>query len=911
MKAMTRFVSVFLAVIMLLSFSISNLCIVAADGEGTSGTTSGETTDDKALSLEKWFTPATNEDGTEDWSHGMLTLEAFATGTKVTTEKHQPIAAVLVLDVSGSMDTEMKKEVGSLGHLDDLDTSKTYSFSAYNVECKLQYRKGSWKYQGIRGGWNDIPELYISNNYTVYLTETRLDALKTAVDSFIDTIYADAAANNVEHKIAIVKFASASYYSNNHLTVGNHVQSNNSNYNYTELIASWTTVNTEANATSLKTTVNSLTAAGATAADYGMTIANEELADLTNNVTDAGEYAKMALMFTDGSPTHSSDFSSSVANNAIAQSKIIKDSGAAVYTVGIITNASTNVTTYMNAVSSNYPKATSMTNTGARGTGDYYKDATNADLSEIFKNIAEDTLNAAVNLTEEACLMDEVTEFFEIPQDVAPEDVIVKTAAWLGGNDYSAVNGWGDPIVLATAQVTIDNSDETAKNRVYVTGFNYKEEACALGLRSGSKLIIQFPIALRAPAEVDAETQGKFQWNEEHQAYVVPTNTTLAGIYTSKSLAEKVEDAPELEGFVPGTTYLDVVTYVVDITIDGAIKTEENWTAPSLVYADVKPEQVYKQFVVLEGDATPAVADPSVYGYSFEGWTPAVAETVTGSPVYVATWKPLTFQVYHSSNKTTETFRLIDVLPTATSTNTFNITALVRSGYIYGGVFENAEYKTAKTYIESEGDNGLAFVPKAGETYYLKEVSKYLYNGNSFITVNQPQPYSGTTEEEEIRRVTNIYALVSLDCDQYLGYGVDHYAMTKEEMDALKADKTYVTTSVDNSEYVALDANSVWSSVSVDGKVVKQAKDGEYIGVIDLKFNGFYANTRPYGGQAIKYVKDAAFMINSYWVTMDGVKVTNRYGYFYLPEGATKLTMAITYDFNTTVCTVFENGGAL
>ena len=44
---------------------------------------------------------------------------------------------------------------------------------------------------------------------------------------------------------------------------------------------------------------------------------------------------------------------------------------------------------------------------------------------------------------------------------------------------------------------------------------------------------------------------------------------------------------------------------------------------------------------LLAGDATPAMADPAREGYRFDGWEPAVAETVTADATYTARWTKL------------------------------------------------------------------------------------------------------------------------------------------------------------------------------------------------------------------------------------------------------------------------------
>ena len=148
-------------------------------------------------------------------------------------------------------------------------------------------------------------------------------------------------------------------------------------------------------AKSLKKTINSIDPAGATRADNGMALAE----GITSKREDA---QKIVVFFTDGTPTDFRDFSSTVADNAIAAAKGMKDKGATVYTIGIFDGAdpSADPTSYktsdenkfMHAMSSNYPKATSYTSgkLGDRVAGaTYYKSAANAaELDQVFADIS-------------------------------------------------------------------------------------------------------------------------------------------------------------------------------------------------------------------------------------------------------------------------------------------------------------------------------------------------------------------------------------------------------------------------------------------------------------------------------------------------------------------------------------------
>lgn len=225
----------------------------------------------------------------------------------------------------------------------------------------------------------------------------RIEALKNAANSFIDTI----AKQNEgiegvdrQHKVAIVKFAG-----NETDKVGNDTyRSGGHSYNYSQTMQGLTAC-TVGGAKSLKETIDSIRPAGATRADYGMKQAE-------NNIKTSGraDAKKIVVFFTDGTPTSFSDFDSKVANDAVTAAKNMKDGKATVYTIGIFSGANPSAdiqdlgtdeankaNKFMQAVSSNYPNATAWDAHGARAeNSDFYKSATNADeLKKVFDDISK------------------------------------------------------------------------------------------------------------------------------------------------------------------------------------------------------------------------------------------------------------------------------------------------------------------------------------------------------------------------------------------------------------------------------------------------------------------------------------------------------------------------------------------
>lgn len=233
----------------------------------------------------------------------------------------------------------------------------------------------------------------------------RIDALKSAANSFINTIAKqNEAVEGVDrqHRVAIVKFAgdktdkvgNDTYYQGQY------------KYNHSQVMKGLTDCS-GGNVKVLEDTVAGIKPSGATRADYGLELAG----DITSGRADA---KKIVVFFTDGKPTSYSEFDSGVADAAVTAAKNMKDSKATVYTIGIFSGAdpaadpskkgTSDVNKFMHAVSSNYPDATSYASDklGTRAeNSDYYKSATNAEeLKKVFDDISQAITSEAPYPTE-------------------------------------------------------------------------------------------------------------------------------------------------------------------------------------------------------------------------------------------------------------------------------------------------------------------------------------------------------------------------------------------------------------------------------------------------------------------------------------------------------------------------------
>lgn len=582
MKKWKQALALVLALVMALS--LVALPSFAADGDstGTGTAVTGGSTNTPGLELRKVYDPST----------GLLTLEAYATGSTTTTTSTAPVDIVLVLDVSGSMDKSIVSytytaayEINSNGTYYYQDANGQYQQAYYCSNCSNWYTEehyDHWIFGSYHGGTRLTPKTSADSTGTQFYTRTestakKIDALKTAVNGFIDSV----AAKSADSQIAIVKFAG-----DKRDIVGNDTYKKGGyTYNYSQIVQNLTTVD-ETGASSLKTAVNGLIAAGTTLANYGM----EHAQTIINGAKDNGRQ-KVVVMFTDGEPNgieEVSGFEKEVANGAIAASKSIKEAGATVYTIGcfgtLTGDTKTNVDKYMNYVSSNYPSAASMTNAGTKTSDNFYKTVgSTADLDAIFQEISQTAGGATLTLGSQTVLKDVVSKYFDLPENAS--SMITAQSYSCTGFDADGHPTWSNTPDTASYTVTVNGKT------ISVTDFDYSanwvgKDTTTGDVHPGKKLVVTIPI-------VDNGTgMGE-----------VPTNGTDSAVYD--------KDGKQVCPFAQPTAYFPYFTVThIQSNVDGNGKN----------YG--KNDHSTKHRVPKNGekfDLTSVVTENYLYGGSFTG----------------------------------------------------------------------------------------------------------------------------------------------------------------------------------------------------------------------------------------------------------------------------------------------------
>ena len=501
MRKWKQALALVLALVMALSLVALPSFAADEDSTGTGTAVTGGSTNTPGLELRKAYDPGT----------GQLTLEAYATGSTTTTTSTEPVDIVLVLDVSGSMDDPISSSrtynpvysVSSNGTYYYQDANGQYQRAYYcdgnNWYTQKDYHDPGWYTEDHQSNYGNClgetgarltPKTSASDadtghtQFYEYGQLTKIDALKSAVNGFIDSV----AAKSADSQIAIVKFAGDKTNK-----VGNDTYRDGKyTYNYSQIVRNLTTVDATG-AGALKTAVSALRAAGATAADFGMEHAQTIITGAANDGRK-----KVVVMFTDGEPNHDNGFDSEVANDAISASKAMKDNGngATVYTIGCFSqnyDENTNVGKYMRYVSSNYPNAASMTNAGTKASDNFYKTVgSTADLDTIFQEISQTAGGATLTLGSETVLRDVVSEYFNLPENAA--DNITAKSYSCTGFDANGAPIWNEtPDQGTDYRVIVDGKT------INVTGFDYsenwvgKDETTGV-VHPGKKLVVTIPI---------------------------------------------------------------------------------------------------------------------------------------------------------------------------------------------------------------------------------------------------------------------------------------------------------------------------------------------------------------------------------------------------------------------------------
>ena len=404
----------------------------------------------------------------------------------------------------------------------------TYSYTLNGVTTVIEESFGD--------GSSPDTQFY-RRDYSSSAGGTRLNALKNAATTFANAVAAKAAgadgdistpADNVNHRIAVVGFASGQYYNGTNYNYGNtEVFVGSNQYKYGSAAQgqygnAFQDMNTSTGVGNVSASIGTLSADGGTLTNLGLEMGNGIFG--ANPIAEGEKRNRVVIVFSDGVPGWSG-YDSNTANSAITQAETAKNTyGATVHSIGIFPGADATSAGNQNGnetEKANWFMQQVSSNNGTPQSPSYYLSAADAGtLNSIFQQISDqiETGGTTSTLTSDAVVKDIISPQFTLPAGTTAANITVETYACTGKNandDYTWSNN--NSTMGATASISGD--------QVNVTGFNFSENYVGTVTENGNttyrghKLVISFKVQPKA---------GFLGGNE------VYTNTS-AGIYENNT----------------------------------------------------------------------------------------------------------------------------------------------------------------------------------------------------------------------------------------------------------------------------------------------------------------------------------------------------------------------------------------
>lgn len=383
----------------------------------------------------------------------------------------------------------------------------TYSYTLNGVTTVIEESFGD--------GSSPDTQFY-RRDYSSSAGGTRLNALKNAATTFANAVAAKAAgadgdistpADNVNHRIAVVGFASGQYYNGTNYNYGNtEVFVGSNQYKYGSAAQgqygnAFQDMNTSTGVGNVSASIGTLSADGGTLTNLGLEMGNGIFG--ANPIAEGETRNRVVIVFSDGVPGWSG-YDSNTANSAITQAETAKNTyGATVYSIGIFPGADATSAGNQNGnetEKANWFMQQVSSNNGTPQSPSYYLSAADAGtLNSIFQQISDqiETGGTTSTLTSDAVVKDIISPQFTLPAGTTAANITVETYACTGKNandDYTWSNN--NSTMGATASISGD--------QVSVTGFNFSENYVGTVTENGNttyrghKLVISFKVQPKA-----------------------------------------------------------------------------------------------------------------------------------------------------------------------------------------------------------------------------------------------------------------------------------------------------------------------------------------------------------------------------------------------------------------------------
>lgn len=561
----------------------------------------------------------------------------------------------------------------------------------------------------------------------------KMDMLKAALNKFVDDLLAAQNASGKSYRVAVVTFSNNNDIAawTKYKMTGYYVGSNFIGYKDRDKSYGKALMDVSSD---LKTSViqnlsynNEVVAS--THTELGMELAYGILqnsgADYKNPLS--ANYRNAAVVvFTDGTPynTDVSNNTVSIANDAISKAKDCKTLGADVYTVGLKVAFETEYDSpyyfttnkFMSVLSSNYPKATDLTITGAQTSNRYFYSADNqSQLTGIFQKICTttvagkiDSATTNVTLNADSVLRDKITDSFDARSAAVEVSFLPGTTS--DGSNFVFNKALTEAEFEAKTGSNISAELSADGKTVTVTGFDYSKYYIAYS-HPGYKMLVSINGVL-----LNDGVSGE-----------LPTNAENSGIYKT---AADTEATNEFE--VP-TVNVPSVSCTLDFGLDAVANIGNTVVAVSAAPVKQDPNNYVKTYsrqnggVKVSADGTNAVVSPDT-NWSSTQRNYVLAQTADGTFEWVKLTIVPASNILYEEDKLTRGNESGKVAWTTAGTSD-NLRQTVNNGLRYGydTVYENK----LGTY-----SNGTAYAATVNKDNKFSQSLSFTFTGTGFDIIS-------------------------------------------------------------------------------------------------------------------------------------------------------------------------------
>lgn len=562
----------------------------------------------------------------------------------------------------------------------------------------------------------------------------KMDMLKAALDKFVDDLVAAQNASGKSYRVAVVTFSNNNDIAawTKYKMTGYYVGSNFVGYKDRDKSYGKAFMDVSSD---LKTSVIQNLSyndewVASTHTELGMELAYGILqnsgADYKNPLS--ANYRNAAVVvFTDGTPynTDVSNNTVSIANDAISKAKDCKTLGADVYTVGLKVAFETEYDSpyyfttnkFMSVLSSNYPKATDLTITGAQTSNRYFYSADNqSQLTGIFQKICTttvagktDSATTNVTLNADSVLRDKITDSFDARSAAVEVSFLPGTTS--DGSSFVFNKALTEAEFEAKTGSNISAELSADGKTVTVTGFDYSKYYIAYS-HPGYKMLVSINGVLL---------------NDGVSGEQLPTNAENSGIYKT---AADTEATNEFE--VP-TVNVPSVSCTLDFGLDAVANIGNTVVAVSAAPAKQDPNNYVTTYssqdggVKVSADGTNAVMSPDT-NWSSTQRNYVLAQTADGTLEWVKLTIVPASNILYEEDKLTRGNESGKVAWTTAGTSE-NLRQTVNNGLRYGydTVYENK----LGTY-----SNGTAYAATVNKDNKFSQSLSFTFTGTGFDIIS-------------------------------------------------------------------------------------------------------------------------------------------------------------------------------